>query len=288
MALPERRHYCAAAMRCDPFPPATKDEFRAYETVPGARGSRLVLLCDHASNRVPPELGDLGLPPGAFERHIAYDIGMRGVTLRLAALTGAHAVLSTFSRLVIDPNRGEDDPTLVMRLSDGAIVPGNARLTGTEVAERMERFHRPYHAAVSACLDAIVDAGETPVLLSMHSFTPFWKTYARPWHVGLLWDRDDRLAKPLLEALRAGRDLVVGDNEPYDGALVGDAMNRHGTGRGLPHVLIEIRQDLVADKAGQAAWAERLARLVPPLLELPRTRHIVHYGTRADARSHRA
>ncbi|WP_245479632.1 N-formylglutamate amidohydrolase, partial [Hansschlegelia zhihuaiae] len=203
----------------------------------------------------------------------------------LARATGAHAVLSTYSRLVIDPNRGEDDPTLVMRLSDGAIVPGNARLEPAAVQERMARYHRPYHDAVTARLDAIVDAGETPVILSMHSFTPRWKAFARPWHVGLLWDLDDRLAKPLLAALRAERGLVVGDNEPYDGSLLGDAMNRHGTGRGFPHVLVEIRQDLVADEAGQAEWAERFARLLPPLLDLPETGHIVHYGTRAGVRS---
>lgn len=272
-------------MRCDPFPPATKDEFAAFETVEGAAQSRLLLVCDHASNRVPPELGDLGLPPETFERHIAYDIGMRGVTLRLARAIGAHAVLSTFSRLVIDPNRGEDDPTLVMRLSDGALIPGNARLEPAAVQDRMARFHRPYHDAVSARLDAIVDAGETPVILSMHSFTPRWKAFARPWHVGLLWDLDDRLAKPLLAALKTERGLVVGDNEPYDGALIGDGMHRHGTGRGFPHVLVEIRQDLVADEAGQAEWADRFARLVPPLLDLPETSHIVHYGTRAGVRS---
>jgi predicted N-formylglutamate amidohydrolase len=271
-------------MPCDPFSPATKDQWPAFETVEGAPGARLLLLCDHASNRVPPELGDLGLPPEQFRRHIAYDIGMRGVTLKLAALLDAPALLTTTSRLVIDPNRGEDDPTLVMRLSDGAVVPGNARVDEAEIERRRALYYRPYHEAITARLDAIVDAGETPVLVSMHSFTAAWKGYPRPWHIGLLWDVDHRLAEPLLAALRSEGDLMVGDNEPYDGALKGDTLNVHGAQRGFPHVLIEIRQDLVADEAGETAWAQRLARLLRPILDLPEVRRITHFGTRTDIR----
>jgi predicted N-formylglutamate amidohydrolase len=252
--------------------------------VEGTRLKRLVLTCDHASNRVPAAYGDLGLGPAAFERHIAYDIGMRGVTTMMAERLGATAIMSTFSRLLIDPNRGEDDPTIVMRLSDGDLIPGNARVDRAEIERRIAEFHRPYHDVVTTELDAIVARGETPVLLAMHSFTPRWKIFARPWHIGLLWDLDDRLAKPLLEGLRMEGDIEVGDNEPYDGALIGDGMNRHGTGRGFPHVLVEIRQDLVADEAGQAAWAERLARLVPPLMERPEMNRVAHYGSRAGLR----
>ncbi|HEY0291677.1 MAG TPA: N-formylglutamate amidohydrolase [Hansschlegelia sp.] len=269
-------------MTRDAFSPTTKDGGAPFEMVEG-RG-RLLLLCDHASNRVPEDLGSLGLPAAQFERHIAYDIGMRGVTLALARMLGAPAVLSRFSRLVIDPNRGPDDPTLLMRLSDGAIVPGNAKADAAEIERRTALFHRPYHDAVSAALDAIVDRGETPVIVSMHSFTPAWKGVPRPWHVGLLWDVDDRLATPLLASLTDEGDIVVGDNEPYDGALVGDTMHRHGTSRGFPHVLVEIRQDLVADAEGQEAWARRFARLLPPLLDRPETSRIVHYGSRAEIR----
>lgn len=271
-------------MSCDPFSPATKDEVPPFEVVEGREGSRLVLTCDHASNRVPPELGDLGLGEAAFRRHIAYDIGMRGVTLRLAEALGAHAVLSTTSRLVIDPNRGEDDPTLLMRLSDGDLIPGNARVGEEERARRLARYHRPYHDAITGVLDRIVASGETPLILAMHSFTPAWKSWPRPWHVGLLWDLDDRVAKPLLAALAAEEGLVVGDNEPYDGALTGDGMNRHGTDRGFPHVLVEIRQDLVGGEEGQAEWAERFARLTPPILDLPETKAVRRYGSRAGTR----
>jgi predicted N-formylglutamate amidohydrolase len=223
----------------------------------------LILLCDHARNAVPPEIGDLGLPPEDMGRHIAWDVGARGVTLGLAARLGAGAVLSTFSRLVIDPNRGEDDPTLVMRLNDGSIIPANRHIGEAEIERRKNVYHRPYHAAIREAIDEIVEAGETPVLVSIHSFTPRFKGRApRPWHVGLLWDRDDRLLRPLLARLRAEDGLVVGDNEPYSGQLHGDCMWTHGTGRGLPHVLIEIRNDLIESLDDQADWAARLAPMI--------------------------
>ncbi len=234
-------------------------ETLAAGTGPGAL-SRLVLVCDHARNRVPPEIGSLGLPEREMERHIAYDIGVRAVTLGLAARLGAGAVLSTVSRLVIDPNRGEDDPTLVMRLSDGTVVPGNARVDGAEIERRLAAYWRPYHAAIDAALDGVIARGEAPVLVSIHSFTPHYAGRGpRPWHAALLWDRDDRLVRPLMTRLTADPGLVVGDNEPYTGRLQGDCMWQHGTRRGIPHVLIEIRQDLIGAREGQEAWCARLA-----------------------------
>ena len=173
--------------------------------------------------------------------------------------------MSTFSRLLIDANRGEDDPTLIMRLSDGAIVPGNAAVDAAERARRIARFHAPYHAAIDAAIDRAIAAGRPPALVSIHSFTPVWRGHARPWHAGVLWDTDPRLAVPLIEALRADPALVVGDNEPYAGALANDTMYRHATARGLAHALIEIRQDLIGDEAGAAAWAERLAPILADL-----------------------
>ncbi len=225
--------------------------------------TRLVLVCDHARNAVPPAIGDLGLAPEDMARHIAYDVGARGVTLGLAAQLGAGAVLSTFSRLVIDPNRGEDDPTLVMRVCDGSIVPGNRHADAAEIERRRAAYHRPYHRAVGAALDAVVAAGEEPVLVSIHSFTPQFRGRPwRPWHVGVLWDRDPRLVRPLMARLRAEPDLVVGDNEPYTGRLVGDCMWVHGTSRGIPHALVEIRNDLIESPEGQDAWADRLAPVI--------------------------
>lgn len=229
---------------------------------PGAP-ARALILCDHASNAVPPEIGGgagLGLPPDEMERHIAYDIGVRGVTLELSRLMGATAILSRFSRLVVDPNRGEDDPTLVMRLYDGAIVPANRHAGSEEIARRVEAYHRPYHAAIDAEIEARLAAGRPPALIAVHSFTPRLRSRApRPWHVGVLWHRDDRMSAPLLARLRAEPGLCVGDNQPYSGQLEGDTLSRHGTRRGLRHVLIELRQDLIATETDQRLWAARLA-----------------------------
>lgn len=229
----------------------------------------LLLLCDHASNAVPPELGTLGLGTADLSRHIAHDVGARGVTLALADLFEAPAVLSRVSRLVIDPNRGEDDPTLVMRLYDGSVIEGNRRADAAEVARRLDAYYRPYHRAVGAAIDGSLAQGIEPRLISIHSFTPQLRGRApRPWHVGVLWDEDDRIARPLIERLRAEDELVVGDNEPYSGRLRGDTLWRHGTCRGLPHALIEVRNDLIADRTGQIAWAELLARCLADVLDL--------------------
>lgn len=229
---------------------------------PGAM-TDVLLVCDHARNAVPPEIGDLGLPPKDMGRHIAYDVGARGVTLGLAQRLGAAAVLATFSRLVIDPNRGEDDPTLVMKLYDGSIVPANRHVSRGEIERRLETYHRPYHGALSEAIDEIAAGGVEPALISIHSFTPrFRNRPPRPWHIGLLWDRDDRLVAPLLRRLRAEPDLIVGDNQPYSGQLRGDSMWRHGTTHGRPNVLIEIRNDLIQDRDDQARWAERLAPMI--------------------------
>jgi predicted N-formylglutamate amidohydrolase len=210
------------------------------------------------------------------------------VTRRLADLLHCPAVLTTFSRLLIDPNRGADDPTLIMRISDGAIVPGNARIDVTEIGRRRRTFWQPYRDRVGVLLDEMLAAGPVPAMIGIHSFTPAWRGHPRPWHAGILWDVDDRLARPTITALEAEGDLIVGDNEPYDGALEGDTMHRHGTLRGLPHMLVEIRQDLVAEAAAEAAWAERLARVLRPVLADPQLHAVKHYGTRAQPNSPRA
>lgn len=257
------------------------------ERIAGDPACGLLLLCDHASNAMPPEYASLGLPASELQRHIAYDIGIAETTRHLARLTGATAVLSIFSRLLIDPNRGEDDPTLVMKLSDGAIVPGNARADDAEVERRLARFYRPYDRAIGEAVQAGLASGRPPAILSMHSFTPFWKGVPRPWHITVLWDADPRFPRPLLRALEAEGDIVVGDNEPYDGALAGDVVNRHATRLGLANALIEIRQDLIADSAGCLAWAQRLARILPGLLADPALNRIEPHPTRTASR-HRA
>jgi predicted N-formylglutamate amidohydrolase len=237
-----------------------------FEIIAGDTGVGLVILADHATNLLPDAYGRLGLPESAFERHIAYDIGVEGVVRGLSARLRAPAVLSRFSRLLIDPNRGEDDPTLVMRISDGAIVPGNHPITPEEWRYRLDTFHRPYHDAVSRTIAAVAEqTGRSPLVISMHSFTPAWKGVARPWQVTVLWDSDNRVVRPLLSELTAPGDVVVGDNEPYDGALRGDTMFRHCMRHGIPHALIEIRQDEIGDPTGIAAWVERLSPILARL-----------------------
>lgn len=236
------------------------------EVLGGSSALGLIVLCDHASNHLPPEYGTLGLPPSELERHIAWDIGAAGVTRHIAALLGCPAVMTRHSRLLIDPNRGEDDPTLIMRLSDGAIIPGNRHLDAVERERRTSRFYRPYHDAIRRVMSTVAASGRQPVLLGMHSFTESWKGVARPWHVGVLWERDKRIAMPLLAALRAEPDLVVGDNEPYPGQYEGDTLWQHGTRTGTPFASLEIRQDLIGDPAGQRAWGERIARILNAML----------------------
>jgi predicted N-formylglutamate amidohydrolase len=278
----------SAVLRQSPEP-ATEPEPAPHpvEVIEGSWRSGVILLCDHASNAVPPDLGDLGVPPEQFKRHIAYDIGAAAVTRGLARRLNAPALLTTFSRLVIDPNRGRDDPTLIMRLSDGAVVPGNRHVDAAETARRIARFYDPYDAAIDAEVERAMAEGVTPAIVAVHSFTPRWRGHPRPWHVGMLWDADQRLARPLLEGLEAEGGLVVGDNEPYDGALAGDTLDRHATRRGLANALIEIRQDLIADEAGAEAWAERFARLLRPLLADPTLRRIEPHPTRTRDRLRR-
>ena len=241
----------------------------SYSVLAGAAGAGLIILCDHARNAFPDQYGTLGLPEAQLKRHIAYDIGAEAITRQLAAILGVPALMTHYSRLLIDPNRGEDDPTLIMRLSDGAIVPGNRNVDAAEREFRLERYYRPYHLAIGDVLDRCSATGITPAILSVHSFTESWKSVPRPWHAGILWDRDPRLAVPLLDALFAEGDLIVGDNEPYHGGLEGDTMWQHGTSRNLAHALIEVRQDLIRDDSGQEAWAKRLARLMRQLLDRP-------------------
>ena len=226
------------------------------------RPGRWLVTCDHAANTVPPQIngGSLGLQRTDMDRHIAYDVGAAGVTLELARRLNSPAILSNFSRLVIDPNRGEDDPTLVMKLYDGTIIPGNRTADAAEIEKRLNLCYRPYHTALGKL-------AQRPgmVLLSIHSFTPQLEGRPpRPWEVGVLHAADDRLADPLIQLLAAQGGAPVGQNQPYGGHLPGDAVERHALKDGHVNVLIELRNDLIKEESGQKAWA---ARLVPLLTE---------------------
>lgn len=232
---------------------------------PQGRSSYL-LIADHAGQQVPAALGNLGLPQAELDRHIGWDIGIAGVTVALAGLLDAWAITQTYSRLVIDCNRPLASPTLMPAISDHTVVPGNQALSALQRQQRIDAIHAPYHARIDAELDARRAQARPTLLLMMHSFTPVMNDAARPWHVGVLYHRDTRCAHALLQALRDEGDLVVGDNQPYAVSSTSDyAVPVHGEGRGLVHVELEIRQDLIADAAGQQAWAQRLARIFTAL-----------------------
>jgi len=230
----------------------------------------ILLTCDHASRAVPRCLCNLGLDDAVIARHIGWDIGAAAVTRRLAPLLDAPAILGGYSRLVIDCNRAPEDAGSIPSVSDNTVIPGNASLSDGARRARREAIFDPYHAAIAARLVAYQQGGVAPAFISIHSFTPAMNGKARPWHVGVLWDQDGRIALPLLEGLRAEPGLVVGDNEPYSAREpVGYTQRHHGHDPGLPHVAIELRQDLVGDDAGAGAWAQRLARLLRPILARP-------------------
>ncbi len=243
------------------------DEPAPYEGFNPDGAAPLLLVCDHATRLLARGLGTLGLSEAELARHIGWDIGIAEVTRGLARRLDAPAVLSRFSRLAIDPNRALDDPTLIPQISDGVVIPGNQDLTTADIQARIESFHRPYHQAIERALDALVARGPAPAVVSMHSFTPVIKGVERPWQVGILWDADPRLAQPLMARMRA-QGMSVGDNEPYtarDGH--GYTLSEHAASRGLAHVLIELRQDLIDTHHGAAAWTDRLADSLRVVLE---------------------
>ena len=260
-------------------------ELSPFELVDGNASSAMLLIADHARNLLPASYGTLGLPPGQLRRHIAYDIGVEGVAREAAARMGVPAVLCGFSRLLIDPNRGEDDPTLIRQLYDRTVITGNYPLTERERRLRLERWYRPYHEAIGRELQRIEAAsGRSAFLVSLHSFTPNMQGGAlRPWHVSLLWDRDDRARNLLREHLAADPALIVGDNEPYDGALAGDTLSVHGTAAGRAHVLVEIRQDLIESADGQRQWGKRLAIALDAINRRPDIHEVRYFGSRTNA-----
>lgn len=230
----------------------------------------VVVCCDHASAAVPKALGTLGLDAVEFDRHIAYDIGAAEVAARLAARFDAPAVLAGYSRLVIDCNRPLDDHTSVRIISDGTVVPGNRHLTPEEIEARADAFFHPYHRAIAAQVGRRRIDGILPVVLSVHSYTGEMNGVARPWQLGVLSGEDRRIADPLLAALQADPGLCVGDNKPYSGrGLFGYTIEAHALPDGLPHVLLEFRQDEVDSEAKAHAWADRVADALYPILDDP-------------------
>ena len=239
------------------------DEPPAFRVEKPDGQSPYFLTCDHASARIPRKLGSLGVAAKDLQRHIAWDIGAAGVAVKLAGALDAFAILSGYSRLVIDCNRRPGIPESIVRMSEATRIPGNEVVTVEEATARARELFHPYHNRIRTELDRRRAQQRHTMLISVHSFTPTFHGVPRPWHAGVLYNRDARLATALLQRLRTEHRLVIGDNEPY---AVGDNTDYtipvHGEQRGLLHVGIELRQDLVATAAGQSEWAERLARVL--------------------------
>lgn len=238
-----------------------------------AGGSVFFLTCDHAGRAIPRGLGRLGLPEAETLRHIAWDIGIGAVGQRLSVHLDAPLIRQTYSRLVIDCNRDPLVPSSIPEISETTEIPGNRGLTEAARAARVQAIFRPYHDRIAAALNRRAAEGRASLLVALHSFTPVFKGVSRPWHAAVLFNRDRRFAHILAGLLRAEGNLVIGENEPYAVTDLTDyTVPVHAERRGLPYVEIEIRQDLIAGPAGQAAWAERLTRLLPAAYaEFPRT-----------------
>lgn len=238
---------------------------RAFRIEGEDRPSRWLVTCDHATNRVPAWIngGDLGIAGADMVRHIAFDVGAAGLAGHLARLLDAPAIFSDFSRLVIDPNRGEDDPTLLMRLYDGTVIPANKQADAAERENRLNRLHRPYHDA----LERLAARHPARCICAVHSFTPQLRGRPpRPWQIGILYSHHDtRLGPAMVQACRE-EGWVTGENQPYDGHLDGDFIDRHALRQGRPNMLIEVRNDLIETAAGQAEWATRLAPVIDHVL----------------------
>jgi predicted N-formylglutamate amidohydrolase len=229
-----------------------------------AGGSPFLLVCDHAGRRIPRALGDLGVGAANLTRHIAWDIGIEGVARRLADKVDAHLIMQIYSRLVIDCNRPPGSAESIVTESDGTAITGNENISAQEAAARAREIFEPYHGAIVWHLDARKTAQRPVILIALHSFTPVYGGLVRPCQAGVLYNRYRVLADALRQELSAPGDLIVGDNEPY---TVDDETDYtipvHGETRGIPHVAIEIRQDLIGDEAGQEYWAARLAETLP-------------------------
>ena len=255
------------------------DDPAPVEVVNPKATSPVFICADHAGNSVPKSMNGLGISYGEINRHIGWDIGAAGVSRKLAEKLKATAVLATYSRLLIDPNRPLSDPNCVPVKSDGTAIPANASLTQYDIDARADAFYWPYHNAADEHIGRLGRMGKIPVVIAMHTFTPALNkdgVEKRPWHIGILYSRDTRLPHLLMEALSKIEGVIVGDNEPYSGITHGYSLKVHGIAHGLPHVELEIRQDLVEDDDGQEKWAELLARILPPILDRPEMKEILH------------
>jgi predicted N-formylglutamate amidohydrolase len=230
--------------------------------------ARVLLVADHASPFFPAGMNQLGLADWVLVRHVACDIGSDMLARFLADNLDAQAILAGFSRLIIDPNRKPDDSSAIVEVSDGIAIPGNIDLDEEQKALRVQSFFKPYHDAIEARLEAFKVQGIVPAMISIHTCTPVFNRVVRPWHIGILWDKDPRISQALIAHFRQSKEICIGDNEPYSGRHPNDfTIDYHAEPARLPHVGIEVRQDLVADAAGARTWAGILADALQGILD---------------------
>ncbi len=245
----------------DPPPLLEADEPSPAMLARADAGSDFVICVDHAGRRIPRQLGDLGLAPEDLRRHIAWDIGAWAVALKLAETLDATLIGQAYSRLVIDCNRDPRAPSAIPEISETTLIPGNQNLGPSAILARRRDVFEVYHSRLAALLDERAALGRRTVLIALHSMTDVYMGVRRPMQCAVLYNRDARLARPLIEVLRREVGLTVGENDPYDLNDETDyTIPRHGEGRGLAHVEFEMRQDLIRDEPGQGEWADRLAR----------------------------
>ncbi len=256
----------------EPFRPTliSGDEPPPHSLVNGEGSAPFLLLCDHAGNLMPRTLGTLGVSEADLQRHIAYDIGSRALALFLSERTDAPLVMANYSRLIVDPNRHPRTPSSIPLASEDVVIPGNHGLSQADVEQREEEFFWPYHRAVDSEIRRFRHRNRVPAIVSIHSFTPAFLGFERPWHLGILWHRDPRIARPLLERLESDPNICVGDNEPYSARNPeGYTIEIHADRRGYPNVLVEVRQDLIDDSAGVEKWGNYLMDALDHVLADP-------------------
>lgn len=244
------------------------DDPAPFEVLNPDGGSQMLLTCDHASRLVPQSLDQLGLPPEQFDRHIAYDIGAEALTRILSNTLDARAIFAGYSRLVIDVNRPPGHPDSIVPENDSIPVPGNQNLTDEARRQRVRELFEPYHDSINRALARLWNRGPAPAIFSIHSFSPYFGDKPRPWDIGVLWNRDPRIAIPLMEHLER-YDLRVGDNEPYSGHDLAYTVDMHGSASGISNCAIEINQDQLMDSGGILRWVDILSECILPILDMP-------------------
>lgn len=254
----------------DPSPPPllAADEPPPFTVLHPEATRPLLLLCDHASHRLPRVLGDLGVSETARLSHIGWDPGAAAVCRLLADRFQATAILSSYSRLVVDLNRAPGDPSAIPAVSDHLPIPGNQGLSEAEAKRRTEALFWPYHHEVAERIAHLWRLGRPPIIVSIHSCVPAMDGQRRPWHIGLMYNHDDRVTRAMLAALSGRRPwAVLGENQPYSGKDIGFTVNTHAEPAGLPSLGVEFRQDLVTDAAGIADWAALFGDALAEVLE---------------------